>query len=192
MRDAQDGHLGVDSCQIDLDRRIQEACFGGYRPHVGQTTSASAAACCALATAAHEGDVADVDLEAVPRPQGFSDGRPASSADLPRCAASGAAQVAVVLRREDVELLAAIGGVAVPNQPELLEHVKRAIDGRRNGRWLARSTALDEIRTRDVIVDPGKDLDDRAPLRRPAEATLTQPIGDGVPRGGEHVDGHRG
>ena len=49
---------------------------------------------------------------------------------------------------QDVELLAAIGAMAVPDEPELLQDVERPIDRRRNGRRVARAASLDELRGR--------------------------------------------
>ena len=50
--------------------------------------------------------------------------------DLPGLAARLAVEVAVLGRREDVELLAAVVAVAVAHEPELLEDVERPVDRR--------------------------------------------------------------
>lgn len=73
--------------------------------------------------------MANVDLEAVGRPKGFGDGPRPGLADFPRGAASGAMEVSVLLGRQDVELLAPVGIVAVTDEPQLFEDVERAVDG---------------------------------------------------------------
>ena len=83
-------------------------------------------------------------------------------------------QVAVRGDRPHVELLAAIGAVTVAEQPELLEHVEGAIDGRGDGRRVHRPAALDEVGAGDVTIGPGQDIDERAALRGPAEPPLAE------------------
>jgi hypothetical protein len=92
-------------------------------------------------------------------------------------------QVPVLLLRQDVELLAPVGGVPVTDQPELLEHVERPIHGGRDGRGLPGATPFDELCAGDVAVGLGQRLDDRPALRSPAQPALAQPLVDGAPRG---------
>ena len=135
----------------------------------------------------------DVDLEAVVRSKGLGDGAGPRRSHLPRRAALRTVEVAVLRRREDVELLAAIGAVAVAEESELLQDVERPIDRRRRGRRVARAATLHQVRPGDVAVGRGEHLDHRSPLRRPAEPTRTQALVDGGPWGRKgSVDVHRG
>jgi len=96
--------------------------------------------------------VADIDLEAVRASKGLGNGGCTRFADFPRGAARGAVEVAMLLGWEDVELLATIGGVAVTDQSEVLQHVQGPIHGRRDGRGVSRSAALDEVSSGDVAI----------------------------------------
>ncbi len=87
----------------------------------------------------------------------------------------------MLLFRSDVELLAPVRGVPVPDETQLLEHVERAIH-RGCRETLALATTLHDLRSGDVTVGLRQHLDDRAALRRPAKAALAQPICHGVPR----------
>ena len=92
--------------------------------------------------------------------------------DLPRFAAADAVEVAVLVVGEDVELLATVGAVAVADEAELLEDVERPVDGRGDCRRVEISAAIDELAARDVTRRLREDLDERPPLRRPAQAAL--------------------
>ena len=79
--------------------------------------------------------------------------------------------------RQDVELLAPVGAVAVAEQAELLEHVERAIDGR-GDRARGRSPGSAR-RARTPVTWPSvfdEDLDERPALWRPAQAAGAQPV----------------
>ncbi len=69
-------------------------------------------------------------------------------------------------------------------EAELLEDVKRAVDGRRDGRRVDLAAALDQLRAGHVAVGPRQDLDERPSLRRPAQPAGAQPIADIRPGGG--------
>ena len=103
---------------------------------------------------------------------------------LPRAGADPAVQVGVLGGREDVEFLAAIGAVAVADDPELLEDVERPLDGRGDGVRRKRATAFDELRAGDVAIDLGEHLDEDPTLRGPAQAAGTELVGDACPRAG--------
>ncbi len=90
---------------------------------------------------------------------------------------------------QDVELLAAVGGVAVAEQAELLEDVERPIHGRRDRARVDLAAALDELGAGDVTVGPGEDLDQGPALGRPAQAARPQTIPDTGPWG---IGGGRG
>src|SRR5688500_8644041 len=124
---------GIEPCQVGLDRGPKEAGLGLVHPHLRQPSSALERGG-ALVAPAYDGDVADVDLEPVDRTEGPDDFAGARLVDLPGGAAVGAVEMAVLALREDVELLAAIGAMSVPDQAELLENVEGAVHGRGNGR----------------------------------------------------------
>ena len=141
MRDAEDGDVGVEPGQVGLERRAEEArrrWIGTHEPERSSGRVGPLAGVGAVTAAADEGDVPDVDLEAVVRSKGLGDGRRPGRSHLPRRTALRTVEMAVLRRREDVELLATIGAMAVADQSELLQHVERAIDRRRNGRRVAR------------------------------------------------------
>ena len=125
--------------------------------------------------------MADVELEPVTLPEGGRDRLAALLVDLPRVAAYRAVEVAVAHGGQDVELLAAIGAVAVADEAELLEDVERAVDGRRGGRGVPRPAALDELGAGDVTVRRGEHLDDGLALWRPAQTALPQQAVDRLP-----------
>ena len=58
--------------------------------------------------------------------------------------------------------------------PEILEDVERPVDGRRRRRRVDRAAALDELGTGDVTLDVRQDVQQHAPLRRPAQAPGAQ------------------
>src|SRR4029079_6247008 len=71
--------------------------------------------------------------------------------------------------RQDVVLLAAVGGVAVGQVAELLEDVERAVDGRRGRVRVPGPAAVDELRSGHVALGAGDHVEDEPPLGRPAE-----------------------
>ena len=73
--------------------------------------------------------MADVDLEAISRAQGAGDGLAASLVDLPGLSARRTVEVSVPARRQDVELLPAVGAMAMTHESQVLEDVERAVDG---------------------------------------------------------------
>ena len=88
--------------------------------------------------------------------------------------------------RQDVELLAAVGAVAVAEDAELLEDVERPVDGRGDRVRVELPAALDQLGAGHMAVGPRQDLDEDASLRRPAQAARAQPVGKavhGVPEG---------
>ena len=123
----------------------------------------------------------DVDLEAVRRPQRLPDGGRRPEADLPRRPASGAVEVTMLGRREDVELLATISAVPMPDEPELLEDVERAVHRGRDRGEVARAALLHQLGSSDVTIGLGEHLDHGAALRRPAQAAAAEPRSDAIP-----------
>ena len=103
--------------------------------------------------------------------------------DLPGRTTIGAVQVPMDRGRQDMELLAPIGGVAVAEQAEFLEHVERAVDGRWDRRRVDLATAFHQFGAGDVAVSPRQDLDERAALGRPAQSPRPQPIANALPFG---------
>jgi len=125
-----------------------------------------------------------VDLEAASCTDGL-DGRDDDrivGRQLPGTGADAAVEVRVLGGRQDVELLAPIGSMAVADHAELLEDVERSVDGRRDRVRIARATTVDELRPGDVAVDLGQHLDEDPPLGRPAQSLGTKLIGDAGPR----------
>jgi hypothetical protein len=61
-------------------------------------------------------------------------------------------EVTVLHFGQDVELLATVGAVAVPDQAQLLEDVERSIDGGWGGGRVDGPTALDELGPGDMSV----------------------------------------
>ena len=88
--------------------------------------------------------------------------------------------------RQDVELLAAVGAVAVAQQAELLEDVERSIDRRGDRPGIDRPAALDELGPGDMAVGLRQDLDERPPLWRPAQAAGAKPVAHVAPIGVGH------
>ena len=127
-----------------------------------------------LLTLADDRDMGCVDFESLWR-EDASDRLGLGVGDFPLLLARRTVQMTVVGHRSDVELLAPIGAVAVPNHAELLQHVQSAIDGGRDDARVEPPTPLDELGPGDVTARPSQHIDDGAPLWRPAEATLTQP-----------------
>ena len=90
---------------------------------------------------------------------------------------------------QDVELLAAVGAVAVAEQPELLEDVERPVDGRWDRLGVDRAAALDQLGAGHVAVGLRQDLDQRASLRRPAQAARAEPLAHVGPARGRTARG---
>lgn len=95
--------------------------------------------------------------------------------DLPRSTAGRAVQVTVIGRRKDVELLATVSPVRVPDEAELLQHVEGAVDGRWDRVRVHLAAAIEELRARDMALRLGEDADQESPLGRPTETTVAQP-----------------
>ena len=96
----------------------------------------------------------DVDREAAPALERRHEARRLAGFDLPGRPAIDAVQVAVDGGRQDVELLPPVGGMAVDEQPELLEDVERPVDGRGDRARVDLAAALDQLGTRDVAIRP--------------------------------------
>ena len=142
----------------------------------------------AVGAATDQGQVRDIDLEAAAALEGVErcHARPGRRWPGPtRPPQRAAVQVAVLGRRQDVELLAPIGAVAVADDAELLEDVERAVDGGGDRARVDRPTALDQLGPGHVAVGRGEDLDEDAPLRRPAQAASAEALRDGLPAGRE-------
>jgi hypothetical protein len=90
----------------------------------------------------------------------------------------------VDLLGEDVVFLAAVVSVAVLDEPQFLEQVEGAVDGR----WSCRTVQLfapgDQLGSRYVALVLPEDLDERATLRRPAQAAGAESNGDVIPGAG--------
>ena len=76
----------------------------------------------------------------------------------------------------DVELLPPVRAVAVTEQAQILEHVERPVDRGWDGSRVNFPAALDELGAGDVTVGSRQHLDERPPLRRPAQAAGAQLI----------------
>ena len=121
----------------------------------------------AARAATDEGQVRHVDLEVAlrrERPEGGHDGRIVGG-QVGLAAAATAVQVAVLGRRQDVELLATVGRVAVADDAELLEDVEGAVHGRGDGARVEGPAAVDQLGAGDVAVGLRQDLDEDPPLR---------------------------
>ncbi len=101
--------------------------------------------------------------------------------ELPGAAAATAVQVGVLARGQDMELLATVGTVTVAEDAQLLEHIERAVDRRRDRVRIDRATALDELGAGHVAVGIGQDLDQDPALRGPPQAARPQSIRDPGP-----------
>jgi hypothetical protein len=95
----------------------------------------------------------------------------------------------VDLLGEDVVFLAAVVSVAVLDEPQFLEQVEGAVDGR----WSCRAVQLfapgDQLGSRYVALVLPKDFDERATLRRPAQAAGAESNGDVIPGAGGRPGG---
>ena len=74
-----------------------------------------------------------------------------------------------------------VGCVAVADEADLLEHVERSVDGRRDRRRVDRAAALDELGAGHVAVGLGQHLEERPTLWRPAQAPLMERLADRRP-----------
>ncbi len=101
--------------------------------------------------------------------------------DLPRRPAAPAVEMAVVGRRQDVELLAPVHAVVVAEVAQALEDVERPVHRRRGRRRVELAAALDELRPGHVAVAAAQHLDQRPALRRPAQALRVEAVADLVP-----------
>jgi len=181
MRHSENGDLRVNPRQIGLERSAQETGLGFVRAH-GPEGSSLLGPRSARSTAADERHVADVDFEAVCRAKRIGHRDRASLADLPARATGRAVQVPVLGRRHDVELLVPIGGVAVSDEAQFLEHVEGPMHGRWDGRGVARTALLDQLCRGDVAVPFREHLNHGGALWSPAQATAAQPLAEAAPR----------
>ena len=120
----------------------------------------------------------EIDRE---RPLAFErldEGRRLVLADLPGRAAADAMEMAVRGDGADVELLAAVGAVAVAEQAELLEDVQGPIDGRWRRRRVDGAAALDEPGAGHVAFGVRQDVDERPALGCPAQTSGTERVPD--------------
>ncbi len=85
-------------------------------------------------------------------------------------------------RRHDMELLAPIGGVAVTNEAQFLEHVEGSMHGRWDGGGVPRTTLLDQLCCGDVAVAFREYLNHGGALWSPAQAPAAQKLSDAAPR----------
>ncbi len=97
------------------------------------------------------------------------------SLDIPGGAALGAVQVAVLRRRQDMELLPSVSAVTVLDDAELLKDIQCPVDGGRDGLRVDRTAPLEEFSAGDVTVRLRKDVHQDTPLWRPAHPSLVQP-----------------
>ena len=117
---------------------------------------------------ARDRKVRDVDREAAPYLEGFDKRRRLFGRDLPGRPTVDAMQVSVERIRQHVEFFATVRAVAVAEDAEFLQDVKRPVDRRWDRGWIERTAALDEFGTRHVAVRTRQDLDERSTLRGPA------------------------
>ena len=83
--------------------------------------------------------------------------------------------------RQDVELLAAIRGVAMADESKFLEDVERPVDRRGDRRRVGRAASFDKVGAGDVPLGPRQDLDQGPPLRRPSEPAGAKAVADARP-----------
>ena len=125
--------------------------------------------------------MADVELEPVSAAKRVGHRLSAPLVDLPGLATGRAVKVAVRARRKDVELLPAVGTMAVSHEAESLQHVERAIHRRRGRPRIPGPATLDKLGAGDVPVRSGEDVDDRLALARPTQPSTAQHISDRLP-----------
>ena len=89
----------------------------------------------------------------------------------------------MLVGRKDVILLAAIGPMEVPDQPQLLEDVERSVHGRRCRGRVNAPAALDELRSGHVPLGCGERIDDGSALRRRPQSAGPEAVADVTPRG---------
>jgi len=127
--------------------------------------------------------VRHVDLEVAlrgERADGDPDGR-VIGGQIGLAPTASTVEVPVLGRREDMELLAAIGGVAVADDTEVLEDVERPVHRRRDGPRIEGATAVDQLGAGDVAVRVRQHLYEDPALRGPAQPTGSQSTGDVIP-----------
>src|SRR5207237_8773127 len=93
-------------------------------------TAASAVCGDAAGAAARDRQVRQLDPESACLGDGGDERGGLAGIDLPCLAAGHAVEMAVLVVRHDVELLATVGGMAVADEAELLEDVERSVGGR--------------------------------------------------------------
>ncbi len=128
-----------------------------------------------------QGDVPDLDLEAVLAPQRIGDRGGAGLAQLPGRSAGRAVEVAMLAGGQDVIFLAAVGGVAMTHQAQLLEDVEGAVHGRGDRGRLEFAAAVDQLGGGDMPIGLRQHLDHRGALRRPAQTAGAKLRANGVP-----------
>jgi len=89
-----------------------------------------------------------------------------------------------------MELLSAVRAMAVPDHPEVLEHIERPVDGGWDRVRIACATSLDEVGAGHVTVDLRQHLNEDPPLRRPPQPARAQLLRDRRPRPGDVGPGH--
>jgi hypothetical protein len=94
--------------------------------------------------------------------------------DLPRTPALLALEVGMLGFGQDVELLATVGTVTVVEVAQLLEDIESPVDGRRGGLGVPFSTPFNDLTAGHVTVGGREDVQDQAPLRRPAQSPRTE------------------
>jgi hypothetical protein len=82
--------------------------------------------------------------------------------------------MAMLGRGLDVVLLLPVDPVPVTDEPQLLEHVEGAIDGRRHRVRVEPAAAFDDLGPGEVPFAGRQDLDDPPALWRPAQAPAAE------------------
>src|SRR5262245_26308450 len=113
----------------------------------------------AIGAAPRDREMAHVDREGATVLEGVDERSRLVGVDLPRRPAAVAMEMTVDRGRQDVELLASVGAVAMAQEAELLEDVERPIDGRGDRLGIDRPTAIDELGAGHVTVGLREDLD---------------------------------
>ncbi len=83
---------------------------------------------------------------------------------------------------QDMELLTAVGAMAVPNEAKVFENVERAIDRRRDRLRIGGSTALEQLGGCDMPLRVLQNAQQKASLRCPAQPTGMQSVARRRPR----------
>ena len=124
----------------------------------------------ALATP-RNGHVGEVDGEAEVGGQRIHDDRAGFRPNLPGLATAGAVHMPVDVLGQDVVVLAAVRAMAMFDQPELLQHVQRSIDGGWGRGAVTFAATADQLSGSDVAPVFSQDIDQGASLRRPPQTT---------------------